>query len=298
MAGYAIPGPLCSTRSEPIDEGTLCRSRSPLVGPIGINVSEQPSSNRAFLFIIADEVLPSGKIIRKVTVASDAITSSAYVKNPEIFGFSPRAPQASVSIGEHALGNNQSPYISASTKAGGAPNFNGTPYYIDIEKAKAAGARIYSTEEIVLDLQRLAKEQPHLQLRVDKLIKVIKEVEHEVLVEGNVPPSAIKSPSSMNLTRGLRAVQFIGIVVSAYDLTKAGRESVQTHSMRPIAAEGLRQLGGWSGAFAGMRIGGMVGAAVGVETGPGAILTGAAGALIFGVAGYFSADWLAGWAQK
>ena len=233
MGSYRIPGPICFTRGEPIDEGTLCRIKSPLPGPIGMDrlifqADNYSSSNRVYLFIVADEILPSGKIIRKVTVASDQIAYNAFTKNPEIFGFKPRNSAANVSIGEHALGNNQSPYISASTRAGGAPNFNGTPYYIDIKKAEAAGARIYSTDHIILDLRRLAMEQPQLQLRIDKLIKVIKDVEHEVLIEGNVPPSAIKSPLSMNITRSLRAVQFIGIVISIYDLTQAGRESVQS----------------------------------------------------------------------
>jgi len=47
------------------------------------------------------------------------------------------------------------------------------------------------------------------------------------------------------------------------------------------------------GAIAGAKIGGIAGAAIGIETGPGVILTGAFGALIFGVAGYFGADWIA-----
>lgn len=34
MAEHRIPGPLCVTRSQPIDGGTLCRSRSPLPGPV------------------------------------------------------------------------------------------------------------------------------------------------------------------------------------------------------------------------------------------------------------------------
>ena len=40
---------------------------------------------------------------------------------------------------------------------------------------------------------------------------------------------------------------------------------------------------------------------MGIELGPGDIITGAAGALVFGVAGYFSADWIAGeeaWASS
>lgn len=35
----------------------------------------------------------------------------------------------------------------------------------------------------------------------------------------------------------------------------------------------------------------MAGVAIGIETNPGAMLTGAAGALIFGTAGFFGADW-------
>ena len=39
-------------------------------------------------------------------------------------------------------------------------------------------------------------------------------------------------------------------------------------------------------------------AALGIETGPGAILAGAAGALIFGTAGYFGANWIAHWSLE
>ena len=35
------------------------------------------------------------------------------------------------------------------------------------------------------------------------------------------------------------------------------------------------------------------GAAVGIETGPGVVLTGLIGGVIFGTAGYFGADWVA-----
>lgn len=290
MAGYRIPRPICSTRSKPIDNGTLCLSRSLVPGSVGIGhptyQKANCTSNRAYLFIIADEAPPSGKTIRKLMAASESITSRAYGNNPEVFGLKARSPTANASIGEHASGNNHSPYLSSSTNSGGAPNFNGTPYSINIENAKAAAARIYSTEQIILDLQRLAREQPHLRFREDKLIGVITDTEREVLVERAIPASTIKSPLSMNLIRGLRAVQFIGIVASIYQLTQASRASIQTHSIGSIATEGIRQLDGRAGA------------AGGIETGPGAVLTGAAAALIFSVAAYFSADWLAEWSKK
>ena len=38
MANYRIPGPLCVTKSEPIDKGTLCLHRSTPPGPLGVAV--------------------------------------------------------------------------------------------------------------------------------------------------------------------------------------------------------------------------------------------------------------------
>ncbi|HIE9781355.1 TPA: hypothetical protein ACXRZB_002721 [Klebsiella pneumoniae] len=46
-------------------------------------------------------------------------------------------------------------------------------------------------------------------------------------------------------------------------------------------------------AVAGAKIGTVAGAAVGIETGPGVVLTGLIGGVIFGTAGYFGADWVA-----
>lgn len=53
------------------------------------------------------------------------------------------------------------------------------------------------------------------------------------------------------------------------------------------------RLGGWGGAWAGAELCGTAGAALGIETGPGAIVTGAVGGLIGGAAGFFGADWIA-----
>lgn len=37
MTAYRIPGPLCVTTAETMDEGTMCLGRSPLPGPLGLN---------------------------------------------------------------------------------------------------------------------------------------------------------------------------------------------------------------------------------------------------------------------
>jgi hypothetical protein len=248
---------------------------------------------RAFLFILADEVLPSGKLVRKVLEIPGPSQAQYIQAHPEIFGMKPPNPSSSLSLGEHALGNNNSRFLSASTKPGGAPNIQGRPVYIDIKKAQAAGVKIHSTAEIIADLDRLVRANPQLKARVDKLKSVIGSLEGEVLLEGNVPASAIKSKGAMMATRGLRVVQVIGIAFTVHDVGKATVKSVRQQSVKPIAAETIRQIGGWGGAMAGIKVGGLTGAALGIETGPGAILTGTVGAIIFGTAGYFGADWVA-----
>jgi hypothetical protein len=251
------------------------------------------NSWRAFLFVLADEVLPSGKVVRKVLEFPGPSQAEYILAHPEIFGMKPPNPLSTISLGEHALGNNNSRFISASTKPGGAPNIKGRPVYIDIKKAQAAGVKIHSTAEIIADLDRLVKANPQLKPRVDKLKSIIGSVEGEVLLEGNVPRSAIKSQNGMMATRGLRFVQFVGIALTVYDVGKATVKSVEQQSAKPITAEAIRQIGGWGSAMAGAKAGAWIGGTLGIETGPGAILTGAAGALIFGTAGYFGADWIA-----
>jgi hypothetical protein len=97
----------------------------------------------------------------------------------------------------------------------------------------------------------------------------------------------------MALTRGLQGVQVVGFVMTAVDLGSAANQWVKAGSVKPIAAETIRQAGGWAAAWAGVKVGGAAGAALGIETGPGAVLTGAAGALVGGVAGYCGFDWVA-----
>jgi hypothetical protein len=76
-------------------------------------------------------------------------------------------------------------------------------------------------------------------------------------------------------------------------LGKAGVQSYEQSTVKPIAAESIRQLGGWAAAVAGMKLGTAAGAAFGIATGPGVVIAAGAGALIGGVAGYFGFDWIA-----
>lgn len=255
-----------------------------------LKVSVKINYGGAFLFILTDELLPSGKIVRKVVVPPPQTIFDYFKSNKfEMFGMSPPNPLADISIGQHAYGLNQSPYLSGSTLPHGAPNITGSPQYIDIKKAEAAGCKIYSTEEIVADLKRLQEQapSPKEKVRLEKVINAVSNTEKEVLIKGEIPANAIKSSTSIKITKGLRVFNVIGIVITAYELEQATEKSISQNSIKPIAAETIRQVGGWGGAIAGAKIGAIGGAAVGIETGPGAIITGAVGAIIFGTAGYF-----------
>jgi len=149
-----------------IDTGTMCKALSPVPGSVGthsnITVSNgsQTIFGNAYLFILADEILPSGKLVRKVIRVPNYTTASMMASTPELFGLRPNnILNSKVTIGEHALGNTNSRFISTSANKSGAPNIKGRPVYIDIKKALASGVTIHSTDEIIADLDRIAKQQ-------------------------------------------------------------------------------------------------------------------------------------------
>ena len=236
------------------------------------------------------------KLVRKVAFPKADLSAAELerILRPDKYGFTPRNPSSNVSIGRH-VGQNMtdSKFISASEHPQGAPRFEGDPYWIDAAKAEAAGVKIHEADAIAKDLDRVMGKvkDPDLLARLKTIKELSQVADREVLLEGHIPASAIKSAGAMSLTRGLRVVEGVGIVLSLYDLGKAAQESKKEKSIVPIAKETVRQSGGWAGAWAGAEIGGAGGALVGIESGPGAIVTGAVGALIFGTAGFFGADW-------
>lgn len=257
----------------------------------------------SYVFVLADEIDPlRGKVVRRVLV-NPAMAAEAsrnlgrplsLFPNPERFGFHASGPDAPITMGRHATGMKPSPYQSASTKLLGARRFVGSSFWIDVDAARAAGATIHTTEEIIADLDRIAGKAATSaeRLRVEGY-KAIVLADREVLLKGSIPASAIKGGASMALTRGLQGVQVIGFTMSAVNLAHATDKSVRMGSAKPIGAEAVRQVGGWAMAWAGVKLGAAGGAMLGIESGPGAIATGAIGSVVGGVAGYFGFDWVA-----
>lgn len=263
---------------------------------------------RAFFFVIVEEPGKDGFLVRKIYASGN----SPYLRNmqlsplqrlselhPERYGLAPKNPTATISLAEHVLGKNQSPFISTSSIfPQGSPRFDGRSIFIDIHKVQQAGARLVSTKEILRDLAAYKAQHPHLAKRIDKISAYVRDIDKEVLIhDKKVPARAIFTPQSLKTTktivRSARVVQVLGIAFTAYDLTTAGQESIRVGNTKPISAEAIRQAGGWGAAWAGFKVGGAAGAALGIETGPGAVISGLIGGIVVGAAGYFGADWVA-----
>jgi len=272
------------------------------------NMSGHWMPAREFMFIVVEVPGKDGFLVRKTYAhIDDPRLVSRGLPNalkratvfPEVFGLFPYNSSAAASVVEHVTEgwriNTQ--YVSTSGNyPSGASNFVGKEIIIDINKAIKSGAAQVTTEEIISELVKYKSQYPETTPRVDKLINAISSVEKEVLIKPppqGVPPSAIYTPTSLNVARGARVIQIIGFAFTGYDLGYAAGASMDKKSAKPITAEVIRQAGGWGGAILGFKVGGAAGALLGIETGPGAIVTGIIGGIVGGVAGYNGADWIA-----
>lgn len=258
-----------------------------------------------FHFILADEWDPTRqKLVRKVVFPQRLQNSTGILEQilrPEKYGFMPRNPRSSVTLGRHVLGMTGSDFISTSRSLFGSPRFEGRRYWIDETRLRASGAIVHDAADIVADLDRIAAKnakRPLFQRYIEDIKQKSIIADREAVIEGAIPPGAVKGLAAMSATRGLQFLQGVGIVVTLYDLEQAGVHSVETRSPHPIEAEAIRQAGGWGGALLGMKLGASGGALIGIETGPGAVLTSAGGAFMFGVAGYFGASWIASYIDR
>jgi LysM repeat protein len=255
---------------------------------------------RGFMFVVADEMNPlARKVVRKVLLPPKGVTDPKLLDqifHPERHGFAPRDPLSPVSMGRHVGGRTDSRFISASERPFGSPRFEGKRFWIDVAKAERAGIKVHETEAIIKDFDRIINKtrNPVQRAKFADVREKVLTVDREILFDGRIPASAVKTGGMMALTRGAQVVSAVGVVLTAYDIEQAGERSVKQNSIRPLAAETVRQAGGWGGAWAGAELGAGVGAALGIGTGPGAIVTGLVGGMIGGVAGFMGANWIAG----
>jgi len=267
---------------------------------------------RMFVFVVVDEPGADGFLVRRVYTSIE----DPYLKElnlspienlrevyPEKYGLWSRGgPNANADIAEHVLAYDKiTAYASTSSNfPDGTDRMNGKIIYVDIAKAKRAGARLVSTQEIAAAIDEYAKTlNSEARRKANYIKKKVLEIDKEVLVKSrpSVPAEGVFSQRGLAISMGVvkyaRVVQVIGIGFTAYDLGVATDESFKTKSIRPLEKEVVRQIGGWGGAVAGAKMGVAAGALVGIETGPGTIITGAIGGIIFGAIGYFGGSLVA-----
>ncbi|MDR5808463.1 glycine zipper family protein [Caballeronia sp. LZ019] len=222
-------------------------------------------------FFVVEEIGRDGILVRKVYASpTDPYLLAKNLPEfqlkhdvwPEKFGIRPADPNSSASVAQHVYSSRQYPsdYVSASsTFPNGSPRFTGKTIFIDIEKAKAAGAKIVSTDEIVAALQKYKETIPHRAKKVDQIIEWVRDIDKEVLLKGSVPAKAVFTPTSYavtrNIVRVLKVSRIFAIGFTAYDLEQAADESIRQDSIKPIRTEIVRQSGGWGSAMAGRGLG-------------------------------------------
>lgn len=253
---------------------------------------------RGFLFIVGDEINSFTKtVVRKIIEPKNLITNPKLyeqIMNPEKYGFLPRDPTTKVPVGRHVLGMTNSKYISTSERILGAPRFEGKRYWINVDKVKKSGGIIHDAEVIAKDLERIAikTKDPARLLEISEILHKSSILDKEMLIEGAIPAKAVKGALSMGLTTSLKFVTGAAIILTFYDLEQATEKSFNENSIRPLAKETTRQAGGWAASLAAARVGALVGGMITIESGPFAGLGAAVGAVLFGAAGYYGAEWV------
>lgn len=261
-----------------------------------------------FIFVIIEEPGKDGFLTRKIYADINDLNLIKKIPdiegrirdvNPEKYGLYPAKATSKVTVSRHVLGDTKSKYVSASTiYPAGSPIRDGKIVYIDIAKLKSSGAKIISTEEIYSALDEHILKYPHTAEKVAHVKSQFVTVDKEVLIDhAKTPAKHIYTPEYLEfIKKGAkvgRVVQGFSIAFTAYDISSAASEAIKVESVKPLAAEAVRQFGGWGGAAAGFKIGAASGAFFGAATGPGAFVTGLVGGIVLGAAGYFGADWVA-----
>ena len=263
-------------------------------------------------FIVVEEIGKDGFLTRKIyasPVDPKLLEKKLPMKevlmqtNPEKYGMASVSPKSDASVAQHVHSSRKFPssYISTSSIfPDGSPRFAGRTVFIDIAVAKKYGAKLVTTEEILKSLAEYKAKNPHLNVKITEIEGWVRNIDKEVLVQARqkIPAKAIYNPQSLEFVKefgtAARVFQVTAIAFTAYDLSVAADRSYRAKSIVPISREVVKQAGGWGGAWVGLKIGAAAGALIGIESGPGAIISGAVGGVIFGFAGYWGADWALG----
>jgi hypothetical protein len=190
---------------------------------------------------------------------------------PDIVGFYPSNPRGTTRMALHVLeeGLDNSRYISASNRVpGGSPRHHGRRWYIDVAELEAAGGAVHGRNAIGRDLSALELENPgKYEYRADRWRRAQRPstplFEGEVLIEGHVPPHAIRSQTAYWAGKGAKYLNAYGKAMTVWELGTAAKRSFDTGSAMPFVEESIRQTSGWTWALAGAKWGTAIGGPIG-----------------------------------
>jgi RHS repeat-associated protein len=233
----------------------------------------------------------------KLGKAAIRITNPTVDLKPSKNGFIPKDPNSKLTAAEHVLNEHGasgkgSPWISTSTKRGGASNIEGSRrYFIDITEAQKGGSEFLGGKELAerVDLD-VANEKPHLRYRIENMWKKNQpNVEGEGLFRGKIHPRAVETPTVRGLKGLGRGLMLVGVALTLRDLNEAREESQRIGSPAPFMAETIRQASAWTFAI----VLGMIARILISLTGYGALIVFSVtliASLIGGMLGYYIGD--------
>ncbi|GLZ74463.1 hypothetical protein [Burkholderia contaminans] len=177
---------------------------------------------KAFFFVTVDEVGKGGFLVRNTySSVNDPFLKSLglseleniRVVSPERAGLWARNPDSLASITSHVLGTDKvTSYVSTSGNfPDGSPRFTGSDggakkIYVDIAKAKRAGAQIVTPDEIGREIDAYLKDKPSKVKREGEYLKrKALGVDNEYLVkpQPSVPADGIFSKKGLAIAFGV-----------------------------------------------------------------------------------------------
>jgi len=281
---------------------------------------------KAFFFVTVDEVGPEGFLVRRtysnvndprIPVELTELQKFQLVY-PERSGMWATNSESLSRAAQHVLQmpttvRIDSPFVSTSDKfPDGATRFTGDnnsakSVYVDIAKAKRAGATIVTPEEIGRDIDEYLKgKSSDVRRKGEYLKRKSLGMDSEYLVRPApvVPADGVFSKRGLSIALGFekwaRVVQVFGIFFTGYDIAMGAEQSIKMKSIKPLEKATLREIAGWEGSMAGRwagaaigaRMGASAGALCGIELGPGAVITGAIGGLIGGAIAFMGESYI------
>ena len=265
MAGHQTPGPLCSTRSEPIDKGTMCLSATPLPGPVNGSARDRSLFESAINALEA-EIANAGAHLTIDAAAREAYTRQIRAMADEL--------RASAQAGRITWGE-------AAAQAGEARNavmtlIRGRSTPVGRAMAQQLKAQGRTLNELVA---RKVQQRFGAQTRFADLTPAQQNAVYAEIVEAAGRSNPRVTTAMRRLSRAGRGLLVVSIALSVY--TVATAEDKVDAAGREAAVTGAGIAGGVAG-----------GALAGLACGPGAPVCVTVGAFVGGALAAFGVDCL------